>query len=174
MRKIILALFLSPILGWSNGLVVSPVYEMRSIRNETQNSQWVSSVGLGVGATFLKSYLGLLEASSSQMESGDSSLSVVSQTTEVKAWLYRLQPTTDLSSYYAGVALGLSHSEVKTQLLDLQSNDQNGFETLAALAAGMNFRLSSRISLGAEARVSFSRDYDPNPQASILGRLIFQ
>lgn len=174
MRKIVLALLLLPIVGWADGLVVSPLYELRSVRNETQDSHWVSSAGLGVGAGFSKNYLGLLEASSSQMESGDSSLSVVSQTTEVKAWLYRFQPTTVMKNYYAGVALGLSHTEVKTQLLNLTSNDQNGFESLAALAAGVNFRLSARISLGAEARISFSRDYDPNPQASILSRLIFQ
>lgn len=136
------------------------------------NQDWVTRqpVGFAIGGRYHDTKV-FLEYSSFSSSSGNDTLSIARQQQDYVLWLQQKLLTIWSFGLYVSAGAGLYHETVTTTLYGTGENDDSGLQLMGGVGAGAEVLIANHFIIGAEGRLLAGKNFDPNPQGSMLVRL---
>jgi len=142
-------------------------YERDSSQHMTDRRPLNLSAGLRKGSsTWLFEYVSFAETT------GNATLSIDRQHREYTFWWKENLINLELLDFYLSAGLGAYDEKVTTKLAgSSDAVDSSGLQMMGGGSGGVQTKIAGYFLASIEARILAGKNFDPNPQASLLLRL---
>ncbi|WP_413288943.1 hypothetical protein [Bdellovibrio sp. HCB337] len=114
----------------------------------------------------------LLEYSSFTEKTGNATLAIDREHTEYLVWWKENLINMEVVDFYITAGAGAYQEEVTTSLSgSANTTDSSGFQMMGGGSGGAQTMIADLVLINIEARLMIGKNFDPNPQASLLVRL---
>lgn len=145
--------------------------EMRYERDSSQQMIDRRPLNFAIGLRKSSSTI-LLEYSSFSESTGNTTLAIDRDHSEYLLWWKENLINFELLDFYVTVGAGGYEEKVSTQLAGAGAvTDSSGLQFVGGGSAGIQSMLAGMVLVNAEARLIAGKNFDPNPQASLLIRI---
>jgi hypothetical protein len=150
-----------------NPLNLEMRYERDSSQHMVDRRPLNLSAGLRKGSsTWLFEYVTFSETT------GNATLSIDRQHREYMFWWKENLINLELVDFYVSAGLGAYDEKVTTKLAgSSDAVDTSGLQMMGGASGGVQTKVAGYFLLSLEARILAGKNFDPNPQTSLLARL---
>lgn len=154
---------------YANIFLLNP--EMRYERDSSQQMLDRRPLNFAAGARKGSSTF-ILEYATYSEFTGNTTLSIDRDHKEYVFWWKENLMNLEFVDFFVSVGLGAYEEKVTTKLIgNSDAVDSSGMQVMGGTSAGLQSKIAGYVLLSVEGRLFAGKNFDPNPQASLLARL---